>query len=230
MPYNKKIILISGDESLINAICLESDKRKYKLQIEIDPISGYRSIQRHHPNFIILDTHYNGIELCRHIKNNPELISIPLIIIMENELEAQTALTLNLGADDYITRPFSVEFLFEHIRIMSSRNRPLTSVPATIIFGNFTLELDRLILQKNNSTIPLTISELTILKYLLLRRGEIVTIKQLLEDLQKDDLLIERHNLPLHITALETKLGMPGKFIEFIQGIGYRIQELFPLE
>lgn len=230
MPYNKKIILISGDESLINAICLESDKRKYKLHIEIDPISGYRSIQRHHPNFIILDTHCNGIELCRRIKNNPELISIPLIIIMENELEAQTALTLNLGADDYITRPFSVEFLFEHIRIMSSRNRPLTSVPSTIIFGNFTLELDRLILQKNNSTIPLTISELTILKYLLLRRGEIVTIKQLLEDLQKDDLLIERHNLPLHMTALETKLGMPGKFIEFIQGIGYRIQELFPLE
>lgn len=228
MPYNKKIILISADESLANAICVESDKRKYKLHIEIDPISGYRSVQRHHPNFIILDTHCSGIELCRRIKNNPELIPIPLIMIMENELEAQTALTLDLGADDYITRPFSVESLFEHLRIMSSRNRALTSLPATIAFGNFTLELDRLLLQKNNSNIPLTISELTILKYLLLRRGEIVTIKQLLEDLQRDDLVIERHNLPLHITALETKLGLSGKFIELVQGIGYRIQEVFP--
>lgn len=230
MPYNKKLILISSDETLVKAICLESDKRRYKLHVEVDSISGYRSIQRHPPNFIILDTHCNGIELCRRIKNNPELMFIPLIMIMENELEAQTALTLNLGADDYITRPFSVESLFEHLRIMSSRNRPLTSVPATIIFGNFTLELERLILQKNNSIIPLTISELTILKCLLLRRGEIVTIKQLLDDLQKEDLLIERHNVPLYITALETKLGMTGKFIEIVQGIGYRIQEVFPLE
>lgn len=229
MPYNKKIILISSDETLVKAICLESDKRKYRLHVEVDAISGYRSIQKHPPNFIILDTHCNGIELCRRIKNNPELLSIPLIIIMENELEAQTALTLNLGADDYITRPFSVESLFEHLRIMSSRNRPLTSVPATIVFGNFTLELERLILRKNNSIIPLTISELTILKCLLLRKGEIVTIKQLLDDLQKEDLLIERHNVPLYITALETKLGMTGKFIEIVQGIGYRIQEVFPM-
>lgn len=228
MPYNKKIILISGDESLANAICIESDKRKYKFHLEIDSISGYRSIQRHHPNFIILDTHCNGIELCRRIKNNPELIPIPLIMIMENELEAQTAMSLDLGADDYITRPFSVEYLFEHLRIMSSRNRSLTSIPATIVFGNFTLELERLILQKNNSLVPMTISELTILKYLLLRRGEIVTIKQLLEDLQRDDLFIERHNLPLHIRAIEAKLGLPGKFIELVQGIGYRIQEVFP--
>lgn len=230
MPYNKKIILISSDETLVQAICLESDKRKYRLHVEVDAISGYRSIQKHPPNFIILDTHCNGIELCRRIKNNPELLSIPLIIIMENELEVQTALTLNLGADDYITRPFSVESLFEHLRIMSSRNRPLTSVPTTIVFGNFTLELERLILRKNNSTIPLTISELTILKSLLLRKGEIVTIKQLLDDLQKEDLLIERHNVPLYITALETKLGMTGKFIEIVQGIGYRIQEVFPVE
>lgn len=230
MPYNKKLILISSDETLVKAICLESDKRRYKLHLEVDSISGYRSIQRHPPNFIILDSHCNGIELCRRIKNNPEIMSIPLIMIMENELEAQTALTLNLGADDYITRPFSAESLFEHLRIMSGRNRPLTSVPATIIFGNFTLELERLILQKNNSIIPLTISELTILKCLLLKRGEIVTIKQLLDDLQKEDLLIERHNVPLYITALETKLGMPGKFIEIVQGIGYRIQEIFPLD
>lgn len=184
MPYNKKIILISSDESLVNAILLESDKRKYKLHIEIDPISGYRSIQRHHPNFIILDSHCEGIELCRRIKNNPELISLPLIMIMKNEIEVQTALTLDLGADDYITRPFSIEYLFEHLRIMSNRNRSLTSIPTTIVFGHFTLELDRLILQKNDSNVSLTISELTILKYLLLRRGEIVTIKQLLEDLQ----------------------------------------------
>lgn len=230
MPYNKKLILISSDETLVNAICLESDKRRYQLHVEVDSISGYRSIQRHHPNYIILDTQCNGIELCRRIKNNPELKSIPLILIMENELEAETALSLNLGADDYIIRPFSTGSLFEHLRIMSRRNKPLTSVPATIIFGNFTLELERLILQKNNSTISLTISELAILKYLLLRRGEIVTIKQLLDDLQKEDLLIERHNLPLYITALETKLGMPGKFIEQVQGIGYRIQEVFPLE
>lgn len=230
MPYNKKIILISSDENLANGILLEADKRKYKLHVEVDSISGYRSIQRHHPNFIILDTHCNGTELCRRIKNNPELRSIPLIMIMENEIEIQTALTLDLGADDYVTRPFPVESLFEHLRIMAGRTRPLTSLPTTIVFGNFTLDIDRLLVQKDSSTIPLTISELTILKYLLLRRGEIVTIKQLLEDLQKDDLFIERHNLPLHITTLQTKLGLSSQFIEWVQGIGYRIQEVLPNE
>jgi two-component system alkaline phosphatase synthesis response regulator PhoP len=228
MTQKKKLLLIEDEEDIASVIKLQADLSGYRLQVEIDGIAGFRAVEREHPDLVLLDIMLpgqNGFDVCRKIKSHPDLKNIPIIILTAKGEELDIVLGLELGADDYIIKPFSPKVLFSKIKTVLRRTQDIQKPPKLISFGDFTLEVDRYILKKGDETIPLTLSEFGILKTLVLQRGKVLTRNQLIDSVRQDDAFIVDRNIDVHIAALRKKLGPTFDFLETVRGVGYRFRE-----
>lgn len=228
MTQKKKLLLIEDEEDIASVIKLQADLSGYRLQVETDGISGFRAVERDPPDLVILDIMLpgqNGFDVCRKIKSHPELKNIPIIILTAKGEELDIVLGLELGADDYIVKPFSPKVLFSKVKTVLRRTQDVQKPPKTISFGDFILEVDRYILRKGDDVIPITLSEFGILKTLVLQRGKVLTRNQLIDAVRQDDAFIVDRNIDVHIAALRKKLGPTFDFIETVRGVGYRFRE-----
>jgi len=229
MTQKKTILLIEDEEDIAALIKLQAEISGYKLFVETDGINGYRAIELNRPDLVILDIMLpgqNGLDICRKMKHNPELKNIPVIILSAKNEELDVVLGLELGADDYVAKPFSPKILFSRVKAVLRRGREGQKLTLkTITFGEFTLEVDRYLLRKGDKYIPVTLSEFGILRRFLANRGKVLTRNQLLDDVQNDDAFIMDRNIDVHIAALRKKLGPNFHWIETVRGVGYRFKE-----
>lgn len=227
MAQRKRILLIEDEEDIASLIKLQAEISGYILHVEVDGVNGLRAVEREKPDLVIIDIMLpgqNGFDVCRKIKSNPELRGIPIIIVSAKSDEIDVLLGLELGADDYIAKPFSLKVLMTRIKVILRRNRETEKIAKNIAFGEFTLEVDRYLLRKNDKVIPITLSEFGILKRLLQNRGKVLTRNQLLDDIHNDDSFVVDRNIDVHIASLRRKLGPNFKWIDTVRGIGYRFK------
>lgn len=228
MAHKKRILLIEDEEDIASLIKLQAELLGYRLHVEVDGINGFRAIEREKPDLVILDIMLpgqNGFDVCRKMKNHFGLKSIPVIILSAKTEEIDVVLGLELGADDYISKPFSPKILFSRIKAVLRRKKESERAPRTLPFGEFTLDIERYLLQKKDMIFTITLSEFGILKRLLLNRGKVLTRNQLLDDIHNDDVFIVDRNIDVHIAALRKKLGPNFNWIETVRGVGYRLKE-----
>ena len=228
MTQKKRIILVEDEEDIAALIKLQAELSGYKLHVEVDGINGYRAIEREKPDLAILDIMLpgeNGLDVCRKIKGSPELKNIPVIILSAKGEELDIVLGLELGADDYVQKPFSPKVLFSRIKAILRRTKEPEKVAKVVKFGDFTLDVERYILRRGEKVIPLTLSEFGILKRLVSNRGKVLTRNQLLDDINNDDSFIVDRNIDVHIASLRKKLGPTFDWIETVRGVGYRFRE-----
>lgn len=229
MSQKKRILLIEDEEEVAALIKLQAELSGYKLHVEVDGVNGYRAIEREKPDLVLLDVLLpgeNGLDVCRKMKGLPELKNIPVIILSAKNEELDVVLGLELGADDYIPKPFSPKVLFSRVKAVLRRGAKEAEKPSKVIkYGDFTLEIDRYILRKAAKQIPLTLSEFGILRRLVTNRGKVLTRNQLLDDINNDDAFIVDRNIDVHIASLRKKLGPTFDWIETVRGIGYRFRE-----
>lgn len=228
MSHKKRILLIEDEEDIAALIKLQAEVTGYKLHVEVDGINGYRAIEREKPDLVILDIMLpgqNGFDVCRKMKANPELRNIPVIILTAKREELDMVLGLELGADDYVAKPFSPKVLFSRIKAVLRRSKESEKTPKVITFGEFTLEPDRYLLRKGDKLITITLSEFGIIRRLLVNRGKVLTRNQLLDDIYNDDSFIVDRNIDVHIASLRKKLGPNFDWIETVRGVGYRFRE-----
>ncbi len=228
MAQKKRILLIEDEEDIAALIKLQAEGSGYKLHVEVDGINGYRAVEREKPDLVLLDIMLpgqNGFDVCRKIKTNPELKNIPVIILTAKGEELDVVLGLELGADDYVAKPFSPKVLFSRIKAVLRRNKEPEKTPKVVSFGDFTMEIDRYLLRKGDKNITVTLSEFGILRRLLANRGKVLTRNQLLDDIHNDDAFIVDRNIDVHIASLRKKLGPSFDWIETVRGIGYRFKE-----
>ena len=228
MTQKKRIILVEDEEDIAALIKLQAEISGYKLHVEVDGINGYRAIEREKPDLVILDIMLpgeNGLDVCRKIKGNPDLKNIPIIILSAKGEELDVVLGLELGADDYISKPFSTKILFSRIKAALRHGIETEPEGNLFKFGDFVLEVDRYILRKQDKVIPLTLSEFGILRRLVTNTGKVLTRNQLLDDINNDDAFIVDRNIDVHIASLRKKLGPTFNAIETVRGVGYRFLE-----
>lgn len=223
-----KILLIEDEEDIAALIKLQAELSGYKVIVETDGLNGFRAIERESPEIIILDIMLpgmNGLDVCRKVKNMPELKHIPIILISAKSEELDVVLGLELGADDYVTKPFSPKVLFSRVKaVLRRRQEADVAQPQILSFGAFLMDLNRHAVKKNDKNIPLTLSEFGILKRLVASKGKVLTRNQLLDDLQNDDAFVVDRNIDVHIAALRKKLGPSFDYIETVRGVGYRFK------
>lgn len=228
MSQKKRILLIEDEEDIAALIKLQAEMSGYKLHVEVDGLNGYRAVEREKPDLVILDIMLpgqNGFDVCRKMKNNPELKNIPVIILSAKGEELDVILGLELGADDYVPKPFSPKVLFSRIKAVLRRGKESEKAPKILSFGDFTLEVDRYLLRKGDKIVTITLSEFGILRRLLSNRGKVMTRNQLLDDIHNDDAFIVDRNIDVHIASLRKKLGPHFDWIETVRGVGYRFKE-----
>lgn len=228
MAPNKRILLIEDEEDIAALIKLQADLSGYKLHVEVDGVNGYRAVEREKPDLVLVDIMLpgqNGFDVCRKIKNNAELKNIPVIILSAKGEELDMILGLELGADDYVSKPFSPKVLFSRIKAILRRGKDPEKAPKLLSFGDFTLDVSRYLLKKNGDPVTITLSEFGILKRLLIQQGKVLTRNQLLNDVHNDDVFIVDRNIDVHIASLRKKLGPNFNWIETVRGVGYRLRE-----
>lgn len=228
MSHKKRILLIEDEEDIASLIKLQAEVSGYKLHVEVDGVNGYRAIEREKPDLVILDIMLpgeNGLDVCRRIKSNPDLRDIPVIILTARSEELDVVLGLELGADDYVAKPFSPKVLFSRCKAILRRARDPEKKANIVTFGEFTLDIDRYLLKKGEFIQPITLSEFGILRRLLSNRGKVLTRNQLLDDIHNDDAFIVDRNIDVHIASLRKKLGPKFNWIETVRGVGYRFRE-----
>lgn len=228
MTQKKRIILVEDEEDIAALIKLQAELSGYKLHVEVDGINGYRAIEREKPDLVILDIMLpgeNGLDVCRKIKSAPDLKNIPVIMLSAKGEELDIILGLELGADDYVQKPFSPKVLLSRIKAILRRSKEPEKIVKVVRFNDFTLDIDRYILKRLDKTIPLTLSEFGILRRLIGNRGKVLTRNQLLDDINNDDSFIVDRNIDVHIASLRKKLGPTFDWIETVRGVGYRFRE-----
>lgn len=223
-----KILLIEDEGDIASLIQLQAELEGYKIIIESDGLNGFIAVEREHPDVIVLDIMLpgmNGLDVCRKIRKNPDLNNIPIVIISAKTEELDVVLGLELGADDYVAKPFSLKVLFSRIKAVLRRGKEVEKESKILVFGDYTMEVDRYLLRKKDKAITLTLSEFGILRRLLVNRGKVLTRNQLLDDVQNDDAFIIDRNIDVHIAALRKKLGPSFDGIETVRGVGYRFKD-----
>lgn len=228
MSQKKRIILIEDEEEVAALIKLQAEVTGYKLHVEVDGINGFRAIQREKPDLAIIDIMLpgqNGLDVCRKIKNSSDLKNIPIILLSAKKEELDIILGLELGSDDYITKPFSPKILFSKIKVILKRGKENDKSMKTVRFGDFCLDTEHYQLKKGEGQVPITLSEFGILKRLLINRGKVLTRNQLLDEVNNDDAFIVDRNIDVHIASLRKKLGPEITWIQTVRGVGYRFRE-----
>jgi two-component system alkaline phosphatase synthesis response regulator PhoP len=228
MSQKKRILLIEDEEDIAALIKLQAELSGYKLHVEVDGINGYRAIEREKPDLVLLDIMLpgeNGLDVCRRIKGNPDLKNIPIMIVSAKGEELDIVLGLELGADDYVQKPFSPKVLFSRIKAILRRGKEPEKSAKMVKFSDFILDVERYLLRQGEKVIPLTLSEFGILRRLVSNRGKVLTRNQLLDDINNDDSFIVDRNIDVHIASLRKKLGPTFDWIETVRGVGYRFRE-----
>lgn len=228
MTQKKRILLVEDEEDIASLIKLQAELCGYKLHVEVDGINGFRAVERERPDLVILDVMLpgeNGLDVCRRMKSHPELKTIPILILSAKGEELDIVLGLELGADDYVQKPFSPKVLFSRVKAILRRGKESVKTSKTVRFGDFLLDIERYILKNKEKQISLTLSEFGILRRLVNNPGKVLTRNQLLSDINNDDSLIVDRNIDVHIASLRKKLKNGSSWIETVRGVGYRFRE-----
>ena len=166
----------------------------------------------------------SGLDLCREIKKNSLLSSIPIIILTAKDDEVDRVVGFELGADDYVTKPFSVRELILRIKAVLKRgevNKP-ELVEVERQFGDLSIDVDSHEVHVNNELVVLTALEFKLLNQLVDRRGRVQSRDQLLSDVWGYSSEVTTRTVDTHIKRLREKLGPMGKYVQTIRGIGYK--------
>ena len=181
------------------------------------------------PDLIVLDLMLpgvSGLEVCRTLKRHPRTAAIPVVILTARGEEADIVAGLELGADDYLTKPFSPRVLLARIRaVLRRQHTEPVAADAVITHGALVLHPGRHEILVQGQPVLLTPMEFRMLHMLARRPGWVFTRNQLLTASQGEDVSVTERSVDVHIVSLRRKLGACGDAIETIRGVGYRLQE-----
>lgn len=166
----------------------------------------------------------DGLELCRFLKSEKETKDIPIIMLTAKSEEFDRVLGLEMGADDYVVKPFSVRELVARVKAIFRRiARPTENI---LKGGPITLDLDKHEAWLGEQKIDLTPVEFNLLKILLTRKGWVFTRDRLLDLLWSGEKIVTERTIDVHIRNLRNKLGKASEMIKNVRGIGYKFEEI----
>jgi DNA-binding response OmpR family regulator len=222
----KKILIIEDEVNMIEGLRFNLEARDYMVIASQDGETGIKRAIKEQPDLIILDLMLpgiNGYEVCKKLKESkPE---IPIVMLTAKSQESDIITGLDLGADDYITKPFSVLELLARINAMLRRSSSNSTIPDLFQFGNIEINFKKYEASKHGKTLKMSPREFEILQYLLERKGEVVTRDDLLNRVWGYESFPYTRTIDAHIAALRKKIEErpeEPEMIITIHGKGYK--------
>ena len=192
-----------------------------------DGISMLEALKTEKPELIVLDIMLpgeDGITILRKLRSSPVTADIPVIMATAKGSEYDRVVGLDLGADDYLSKPFGMMEMVSRIKAVLRRTQP-KSASCVLKLGNISLDPDRHSVTASGREVVLTLKEYDLLKLLLEHPGQVFTREGLLSTVWGSDFIGESRTVDVHIGTLRTKLGDAGRQIHTVRGVGYKIEE-----
>jgi len=224
------ILVIEDDDDILELIRYNLNKEGFNVSGVGSGEEGVSQARANPPDLIILDLMLPGIdgfEVCRELRGDPKTAHIPLIMLTARGEEADIVSGLELGADDYIIKPFSPRVLLARIRTVLRRKAKTNVDPETPIrIHDLFIHPGRHEVTLKGKPIDLTLSEFRLLHFLAGRPGWVFTRYQIVNAIKGEDYPVTDRSIDVQIVGLRKKLGSYSKYIETVRGVGYRFKEL----
>jgi len=225
---NKLIAVIDDEPDIVNLVSLNLKKGGFRTKEFLDVDSFYRSLKSDTPDLIILDLMLpdtDGYEVCKHLKKDDALSAIPIIMLTARAEESERILGLELGADDYVTKPFSPRELVARVKAVLRRHKPEDEAKKISVGGIMTIDLEKYEVEVDGTRVDLTSTEFRILQLFVSKKGWVFSREKILQHLWGDDKMVLDRTVDVHIKHLREKLRTAAKFIKNMRGVGYKLEE-----
>ena len=190
--------------------------------------AALRAAAERPPDLVILDLNLPvlcGVEVCRILRARPETAAVPIIMLTARTGEAERIIGLDVGADDYVTKPFSIRELAARARAALRRRTGGARPTSVYRSGSFVADFEAVSVSVEGEPVRLTRREFELLRYLVENRNRVLSRNRLLERVWGYDRLVETRSVDVHVGRLRGKLGPVGRRIETVVGLGYRFVE-----
>jgi DNA-binding response OmpR family regulator len=230
---NEKILIIEDEEDIQEVLKYNLNKDGYnQLKITGSGEDGLDAVKRFVPDIILLDLMLPGIDglnVCRKLKSNPKTEAIPVIMLTAKGEETDIIVGLEMGADDYVVKPFSNKVLIARIKSVLRRAKSVKSEmdKEVIVRGSLLINRTKRETLLSGTPLTLTCSEFEILFLLAKRAGWVFSRNQIVNQVKGDDYPVTERSIDVQIVGLRKKLGDAGDAIETVRGVGYRFKENF---
>ncbi|MDC6460211.1 response regulator transcription factor [Gammaproteobacteria bacterium] len=223
---SQKILIIEDEPDIRKTLEYNISREGYKVLSASSLSEGKEQINSSDFSLILLDLMLpdgSGLDLCREIKSDKDKSSTPIIILTAKDDEVDKVVGFELGADDYVTKPFSVRELILRIKAILKRGESKKeTLEVQRQFGELTMDIDSHEVFVNSEQIILTALEFRLLRQLVDRRGRVQSREQLLSDVWGYSAEVTTRTVDTHIKRLREKLGTMGKYVQTIRGVGYK--------
>ena len=223
-----KILVVDDEPDVVELIRFNLQAAGYDVVTADDGTEALRKALSASPDLIILDLmlpEVDGLEVCKLLRRDPHTKAIPIVMLTARAGEIDRVLGFELGADDYVTKPFSPRELVLRVKALLRRGQRDTETPEQILIGTLLVDLPKHQVTVQNKAIELTATEFKLLTVLAQRRGRVQSREQLLKDVWEYDSLIDTRTVDTHMRRLREKLGSAAKYLDTVRGVGYRFIE-----
>lgn len=229
----KKILVVEDDRDISELITYNLEREGYEIACLYDGSQAVDFVRKRKPELIILDLmlpEVDGIEICRTLKSDAATKHIPIVMLTAKSEEADVVVGLQMGADDYIPKPFSPKVLVARIKAITRRMADLQLSPGTADntrgFGDFHIDLLKHKISYKGREVKLTSIEFDIVEFLSRSPGRVWSREQILDNVWKEGKFIIDRAVDVHVRGLRKKLGAADHYIETVRGVGYRFKDV----
>ncbi|GKH49434.1 MAG: response regulator transcription factor [Oscillospiraceae bacterium] len=221
------IYCVEDDSSIRELVLYALQNSGFEAKGFADASELYPELLHNPPELVLLDIMLpgeDGIAILKKMKQNAQTRKVPVIMLTAKGSEYDRVLGLDLGADDYITKPFGVIEMISRVKAVLRRCAPEGAVSRTLTLGEITLDPERHRVGAAGREVALTFKEFSLLQFLMENSGRVLTRDRILETVWGYDFEGETRTVDMHIKTLRQKLGEAGALIETVRGVGYRME------
>jgi len=225
----EKILVVDDEEDILELLRFNLSREGCQVFCASSGEEALRLVRSEIPDLIVLDLMLpgiDGLEVTRRLKNDPNTKHIPIVMLTAKGEEADIVTGLELGADDYVTKPFSPRILVARVRAVLRRKvKEAPEETSVIRIHDLVIDPRRREVLVNDEPVVLTFTEFGILNYMARRPGWVFTRFQIVDAVKGEDYPVTDRSVDVQIVGLRKKLGPAGKYVETVRGVGYRFKE-----
>jgi two-component system phosphate regulon response regulator PhoB len=225
---SERILVVDDEPDLLELVRFNLCQAGFDVETATGGEEGLEKARRHPPDLVVLDLmlpDVPGTEVCRRLRTDSELGSVPILMLTARSEEIDRVVGLELGADDYVTKPFSPRELVLRARAILRRTRADGEPTKLMRSGLLELDPERHRCRVGEREIKLTAKEFELLRTLMERPGRVMTRDRLLDEVWGSDITVTSRTIDTHLKRLREKLGDAGDLVETVRGVGYRFAD-----
>ena len=223
----KRIIVIEDERDMAELVAMRLTREHYEVEVAHDGAEGIRKIRAAVPDLVVLDIMLpgmSGTEVLKEIRGDPQTAGVPVIMLTAKSEESDVVVGLQLGADDYVTKPFSMSILVARAAAVLRRGEASPGPDKGVLTaGPIRVNRDTHQVEVSGKPISLTRTEFRLLVAIIGARGRVLARNQLIDRAIGMDAVVTDRTIDVHLTALRRKLGKARDMIETVRGVGYRL-------